>query len=336
MDNYLHLRQSIYAKLVLFKKQFRISQSKIAELVSAEVGIQFYPKDVNALNNLQNKTKWRGETKQKKLEFFFNGLQNVEKNQIAIFDESYQDKQKNICSIVERAVFAEFQAYQALPNLKKAKKIIAPYFYPNSSALKRVHGILERNQKRNWMLVDDLNPSTVKLISSEIVEMNNEQAAVMTKEYWLLVWVNGLSKVSDYIYENEADQKYILAKNSETGTFQVAVNSYEPIEEKILPKVFNDGAFDEVLKKNSEEIAKTTRQVIGIGGFDAALQILQQYSSQTNLQDILREVLGIQARLNEQLRLLNTEKISQENYLDKRTELVDATLKLIEKFEKGI
>ena len=334
MDNYLHVRQAIYSKLANFKKKYNFSQAKIAKIVSEDSGVKFHPKDVNALNNLQNQTKWRGQARRSKLELFLTTIRKIEKNQFTLYDKSYLEKQENINSLVENAIHAEFKAYQTLPDLKKAKEIIAPYFIPNSSALKNIHGILERNQKRNWSLIDPLNPSTVKLISSEIMEINDQQVVVTTKEYWLLIWVNNLSKARDYIYEKEAEQKYILIKNENTEAFQVAVNSYEPIEKKVLPKVFNEGVFDDVLKKNSAEIAKTVRQVIAIGGFDAALQILQQYSSQTKLQDILRNVSGIQATLSEQTRLLNTGKITQEDYFKKKEELVDLVFILIEKFEE--
>ena len=75
------------------------------------------------------------------------------------------------------------------------------------------------------------------------------------------------------------------------------------------------------------------RQVISIGGFDAALQILSQYSLQTGVQDIPEEVLTIRSTFSDYTRLLNTGKISQEDYYNNKAKLVASILKIVEKFD---
>jgi len=186
---------------------------------------------------------------------------------------------------------------------------------------------------RNWGLTNDFNPSTVSLIHSEVKEMNSNKAIVVTKEYWFLVWFNSLSKEEDYYYEKESEQKYILVKNPTTGKFQIDVNSYETIDKKVLPKIFNEGVFDDVLQKDSGEIAKTIKQLISIGAIEAALQIFKQYAAQTKLEEIYRKVACLESTMNEHTRLLNTEKISPEKYFKRKEELIQNLLKLIAKFE---
>jgi len=331
LDNYFQLRKTIHSKLVILKKRYGVSQSDIALMATEKTTVNFYPKDVNALNNLQNKTKWKGTTKREKLESFFSAVQQIEKEQIEIHDKPCLELEKELNVLINKAVQAEFLAYQTLPNISAAKKLLTPYFTRTGNALKIICGILERNKKRNWILSDS-NPSTTRLINSKVIEINNDNAIVATKEYWLLVWINSLSKTIDYIYEKEDEQKYILVKNKKTGLFEIDINSYESINKKVLPRIFQEGDFDDVLQKDSQEIAKTIRQVISIGGFDAALQILSQYSLQTGVQDISEEVLTIKSTFSDYTRLLNIEKISQEDYYNKKSELVASILKIVEKF----
>lgn len=335
MDYYLQLRRSIHTKLNTLKTKYGISQAKIAKYVSVPPDFNVWAKDINALNNLQNKTKWRGETKIGKLEAVLAGLRELEKEQKKFFEQPDVDEETKILAIVENAIKAEFYAYQNLPKIESTQKIIEQYFSPNGSAKKRIQGILKRNNKRNWTLTNELNPSTSNLIEAELIELSSDKAVVMTKEYWLLVWFNTLSKEIDYIYEKEGQQKYILVKNKDSGLFQIDVNSYEAIDKRVLPNVFNDDAFDDVMQKDSEEIAKTLRQVISIGGLEAALNILKQYTLQTGLNDIAIESSRIESILNEHIRWLNTEKISKEEYFSKKAELIASTLKLVMKFESN-
>lgn len=333
MNDYLYLRQAIHAKLVLLKKKYGISQAQVASFSSLGTKHTIYPKDINALNNLQNKSKWKGKGKHEKLELVLETLRKIEEEQKKTFESPLVDMEKEVMSTVESAINAEFLAYQSLPNLKAAKQKLEPFFAPNGSAIKRIHGILKRNQMRNWILTNDYNPSTINLIHHEVEEMNANKAIVVTKEYWLLVWFNSLSKEEDYYYEKESEQKYILVKNTETGKFQITINSYEAIDKRILPKVFNEGVFDDVLQKDSVEIAKTIKQVISIGGIEAALHIFKQYAAQTKLEEIYRKVVSLESTMSEHTRLLNTEKISSKKYFKRKEELIQLLLKLIEKFE---
>jgi len=333
LNDYLYIRQAIHAKLVLLKKKYGISQAKVASITSSETNHTIYPKDINALNNLQNKTKWKGKGKHEKLELVLGTLRRIEKEQKKIFENPPLDIENELKSIVASAINAEFLAYQCLPNIHNAKNQLESFFAPNGSAIKRIHGILKRNQMRNWILTNDFNPSTVSLINCDVKELNSDKAIMVTKEYWLLVWFNSMSKEEDYYYEKECEQKYILVKNPNTGEFQIDINSYETIDKKVLPKVFHEGVFDDVLQKDSVEIAKTLKQVISIGGIEAALNILKQYSAQTNLEEIYRKVLCLESRMSEQTRLLNTEKISSKKYYQRKEELIQDLLKLTQKFE---
>ena len=311
------------------KKKYNLSQAKIADYVSVPPDYNVYAKDINALNNLQNNTKWRGESKLKKLEVVLAGLRELEKEQKKFFEQIPLDEEPKILTLVENAIKAEFFAYQNLPNIEQAKNVLNPYYLCNGSAQKRIHGILNRNHKRKWTLTNELNPSTANLIDTELVELNSTKAIVVTKEYWLLVWQNTLSKEIDYIYEKECQQKYILIRNENSGEFQIDVNSYETIDKKVLPNIFKADAFDEVLQKDSEEIAKTIRQVISIGGLEAALHILKQYALQTELHDITNEATRITAVLNEHMRWLNIGKICQDTYFSKKENLIVSTLKSV-------
>lgn len=334
MDEYQLLRQAIHAKLVFLKKTYGISQAKVASLTSAETNLTIYPKDINALNNLKNKTKWKAKAKHVKLELVLATLRKIENEQKQIFEQPLFDLENELKSTIELAINAEFLAYRCLPDIEKAKEQLEPFFAPNGSALKRIYGILERNKMRNWIITNNLNVSTVSLIHNEVAEIKFNKAIVVTKEYWLLVWVNSLSKVEDYFYEKESEQKYILVKNPDTGKFQIDINSYEAIDKKVLPKVFHDGVFDDVLQKDSAEIAKTLKQVISIGGVETAIQILKKYAAQTQLKDIHRKVSSMESTLSEHIRLLNIEKISTEKYFKKKEKLIQELFRLIEKFEE--
>ncbi len=129
-----------------------------------------------------------------------------------------------IKAVVKNAIYAEFEAYKSLPNLQT--QALDAFFVADSAAKTRILNVLNRLHSRNWIITNELNPSTIELLSIEARLLSETEAEVITKEYWYLRWYEIATNETTYIYNETNEQIYRLQKEGEQ--WKIKVNAYPP------------------------------------------------------------------------------------------------------------
>jgi hypothetical protein len=78
--------------------------------------------------------------------------------------------------------------------------------------MKEIVNILTRHQKKGWIISNQLNPSTKRLMSVNVKNITSSEAVVNTSECWYLHWFDMSSGSYTYIYRETNRQKYIVKK----------------------------------------------------------------------------------------------------------------------------
>ncbi len=112
--------------------------------------------------------------------------------------------------IVGECVDAEFAAYAALPEIRTDQ--LKRWFAVNSPAYREVLHILTHHRQRGWVISNALNPSTKRLLTTKVKQIQNGEATVNTMEYWYLKWWDTRKKRYVYPYRETNRQMYILQK----------------------------------------------------------------------------------------------------------------------------
>jgi hypothetical protein len=74
--------------------------------------------------------------------------------------------------------------------------------------------LLNRHRERNWVLSNPLNPSTKRLLSIQVRELEGNRAIVKTTEYWYLRWWDSSEGSYSYPYRETNKQTYVLRRTS--------------------------------------------------------------------------------------------------------------------------
>lgn len=112
--------------------------------------------------------------------------------------------------VVTEANDAEFRAYAALPEIRDDE--IARWFCVGSPAYNEIRNILERHNKKGWVLSNPYNPSTKRLTKLNVKEVTKDEARVDTMEYWYLRWWDERKGSYEYSYRESNRQMYELRK----------------------------------------------------------------------------------------------------------------------------
>jgi hypothetical protein len=132
--------------------------------------------------------------------------------------------------VVAEACCAEFQVYQALPELRFAG--LEPWFVQDGPAKLEIQDMVIRQQPKGWTLTTPLNPSTYRLLETKVHSMEPGEAMVATKEYWYLCWQDPRTLERAYTYRETNRQFYIL--RPEDGTWKVFQN-LRPMPRSVAP-----------------------------------------------------------------------------------------------------
>lgn len=114
--------------------------------------------------------------------------------------------------VVTEAVDAEFRAYTALPEIVTAD--LQRWFCGDGTAYREIVNLLTRHRARNWVLSNPLNPSTKRLLSIQVRELEGNRAVVKTNEYWYLRWWDNSEGSYSYPYRETNKQTYVLHRTS--------------------------------------------------------------------------------------------------------------------------
>ena len=137
--------------------------------------------------------------------------------------DSTQEKKLLIEKTIADVVDAEFEVYKRLPDLDFAR--LAEVFDTEGSAYKWIVNLARKHKKRGWILRNDMNPSTKRLIDVRIRDISESSAEVATSEYWLLMWWSVVEKKYAHTYkEMNRQQYYLIWKNDK---WFVQENIYE-------------------------------------------------------------------------------------------------------------
>jgi len=113
--------------------------------------------------------------------------------------------------VVAEANGAEFELYQALPDLRL--DLLRPWFIEIGPAWRDAATVAVRHQERGWSLRNPYNPSTQRLIDVKVKRLAPEEAVVTTVEHWYLRWWDEAERRYGYIYREVNRQSYLLRRD---------------------------------------------------------------------------------------------------------------------------
>lgn len=121
---------------------------------------------------------------------------------------------EHIEMVVAACIDAEFEAYQALPAIDEAK--LLRWLTVDGPAYKDLIHILKRVLQRSWTITNPHNPSTKRLISIDVKNIQIDKATAKTKEYWYLKWWGNNEGTYRYPYRETCSHTYFLVKQNDT------------------------------------------------------------------------------------------------------------------------
>jgi hypothetical protein len=124
----------------------------------------------------------------------------------------------DLCDYMERFVKeageAEFEAYQRLPEVDMEP--LEEMFVADGPAYRDILTQLERLSQKRWVVTEpEYNPSTWRLLSVEVVEIEETIAEVETTEYLYLRWWDQLRERYVQPRRETTDHIYILKRTDE-------------------------------------------------------------------------------------------------------------------------
>lgn len=115
--------------------------------------------------------------------------------------------------VVAEANDAEFRAYAALPEIR-AEELVR-WFCTGSPAYNEIRNILERHNKKKWVISNQFNPSTKRIQQIKVKKIGPDEAMVDTMEYWYLRWWDELEGSYVYSYRESNRQMYVLRRDGD-------------------------------------------------------------------------------------------------------------------------
>lgn len=115
--------------------------------------------------------------------------------------------------VVAEACMAEFQAYQALPEVRG--EVLERWFVADGPAHREILSVLARRRAGHWTLATPMNPSTMRILEMTVRSVTDQEAVVATSEYWYLCWQDSRSLEATYPYRETNRQLYTLLPTAE-------------------------------------------------------------------------------------------------------------------------
>ena len=130
-----------------------------------------------------------------------------------IFSNTLKDSKLYLERVIAESIDVEFRAYMALPNIKTDE--LQKWFCLESPAIKEIINLLLRHQKKGWVISNQMNPSTKRLLNVRLKKITQKEAIVNTMEYWYLRWWDLNNESYTYPYRETNRQIYILKRKVE-------------------------------------------------------------------------------------------------------------------------
>lgn len=122
--------------------------------------------------------------------------------------DSIQQEKLLLEKTIAEAIDAEFEVYQKLPELDFTG--LERVFDKTGSAYKEICNRAAKHKKRKWVLQNEMNPSTKRLVDVRIKNISKNKAEVRTSEYWLLMWWSLKEEKYAHTYKEMNRQRYYL------------------------------------------------------------------------------------------------------------------------------
>ena len=75
---------------------------------------------------------------------------------------------------------------------------------------KEILNVLSRHKERGWVLTNPMNPSTKRILSIKVKDIEKKEIFVSTTEYWYLRWWDSRKKTYAFPYRETNHQQYVL------------------------------------------------------------------------------------------------------------------------------
>ncbi len=176
-----------------------ISPRTLQKIIQGEYALS-YPIDPRMLNTLNKLVIFVGA---KDWDDFIN-------RKTTTHQHPKNNPEKEIITVLHRALNETFLCYQKLPDLKELN--LGDYFIEGEAAYKKILELVARKQQENTIISNTFNPSTFEVLDMTIKKLEQNYAQVATKEYWLLCWWDSNTKKYIHRYKDISKHYYILHK----------------------------------------------------------------------------------------------------------------------------
>ena len=122
--------------------------------------------------------------------------------------DEIQHRRMQLERTVADAIDAEFDSYRKLPEVETTA--LDELFDRSCSRYREIVNLLQKHNARGWVLNNEMNPSTKRLIDVKIRKMSDNNAEVATAEYWLLMWWSTNDQKYAHTYKEMNRQMYYL------------------------------------------------------------------------------------------------------------------------------
>jgi hypothetical protein len=112
--------------------------------------------------------------------------------------------------VATEAARAELQAYQALPKLSLAP--LERWFRPQDPAWREIEDRVHRRLRDGWVLSNPLNPSTVRTLDVKVRGLQDDEARVVARESWYLLWWSRRTRSYLYSFRQSVRHAYLLRR----------------------------------------------------------------------------------------------------------------------------
>ncbi len=123
-----------------------------------------------------------------------------------------KDIKEYIERVIAEAVDTEFEAYHTLPQIIE-DDLLNSWFCPSGPAKKEIMHVLLRHKERGWVLTNPMNPSTKRILSIKVKDIEKKEIFVSTTEYWYLRWWDTKNNSYTFPYRETSHQQYVLRKD---------------------------------------------------------------------------------------------------------------------------
>lgn len=308
---YQSFRKKISA--VLHELHPFVSQVEIAQYTSKHSPFSFSNKDITYLLD-PNNNRWKGQAKTEKLVAFYDAIllmkQMLVDPQVARNNPKLEEA--NLKKVVQSGVEAEFAAYKAIPNIELALHHLKKVYFQDRPGYNRILQVVERQQKRNWIINDQRNPSHAEILDITVEKLEDEKAIISTSEVWYLKWFDPSIEDYTYIYNKQNVQNYILRICPTENVWKIDANLYPSQTGKVPPRIGISNTRYETL--TPPELVQTVKKTISDGITELALDIIIFYSEKNELLNLNDKAILIKAKLNEIIRFRNIDQITLSTY----------------------